>query len=124
MSKRTFNHLVRLGAIVIDFLAIWVSFTIAWHLREQSGLFSNDVSALTKALMHWKPLASAAWLVVIACFGGYAVREFGSGTVSIRRAFNAGLFNIGFFSLVLYLTNTEFTHRIAAKASDYHQPGR
>ena len=38
MSKRTFNHLVRLGAIVIDFLAIWVSFTIAWHLREQSGL--------------------------------------------------------------------------------------
>ena len=109
MSKRTFNHLVRLGAIVIDFLAIWVSFTIAWHLREQSGLFSNDVSALTRALMHWKPLASAAWLVVIACFGGYAVREFGSGTVSIRRALNAGLFNIGFFSLVLYMTTTEFS---------------
>ena len=109
MSKRTFNHLVRLGAIVIDFLAIWVSFTIAWHLREQSGLFSNDVSALTRALMHWKPLASAAWLVVIACFGGYAVREFGSGTISIRRALNAGLFNIGFFSLVLYMTTTEFS---------------
>ena len=108
MSQVMFQRLLRAGAVLLDSCLILLAFFLAGVLRSRLG-FLDDAAGLDRILTQARPLGVALWVVVIAVFGGYSTREYGSGTEAYRRVFNASVAVVTLLATALFLTRTSMS---------------
>ena len=102
-SRRHTTRTYLIGLVVTDFVAIALAALIAIYARSIDTFFpeAEDVAGLVL------PLANgliAAWLLVIALFGGYSARHLGVGMVEYRRVMKASFSVAALLGVYAYLT--------------------
>ncbi len=102
-SRRHTTRTYLIGLVVADSVAIALAALIAIYARSIETIFpeADDVAGLVL------PLANgliAAWLGVIALFGGYSARHLGVGMVEYRRVLKASFSVAALLGVYAYLT--------------------
>ena len=101
MSHKTLMMVTQLAVLLLDVVVIVLSMLLAQHVRVWFPVLGDD-NLLNPTLAVVRPTLLLGWITLIALFGGYSVREFGAGTESYRRVFNATVFAGGVFAVGLF----------------------
>lgn len=90
-------------ALLVDILTIAVTGVLATLGRRSLPVFSEptDVSA---HLVFAGPLLLLAWVLLLAAFGSYRVRDLGAGTQEYTRVLHASLMSAGLTGIACYVT--------------------
>lgn len=105
-TRRQEGRLLKLVALA-DFLVIVLAVLVSWNVRMTVDVWSVDL--LTEQPLHAAlgPWISLIWVAMLAAFGAYSSRTFGSGTEEFRRVFLGSLIAAGAVGMLYFLLQSD-----------------